>query len=575
MDRALAVSEMDARSVSPVINRLPTFTLLFVALWVAGFIYCIWLSYFRGPTKDDWDILPFIKAAHEGQLSWAILFEQYYSIHRVAISRLLIWLEFSRFHGTNVFPNIFAFVMISASFVLVVKNIFLTSLGETKKYLLVIMATLVVFNTAHLAVFNYTWHSFQRPPGIFVALLCLHFLARDFRLQRDVGVLRALGYFALVLIANFFTVIGLFVACAVMLGLLQIRAPRMTIAVYGLAMLCLFYYSIPGEMVFNVGDDSFVLTQEAFLAQANVEPKAFFPHYFTFLFAYAGGLVTMLSYPLGIGMGVLLLGLLAVIVFKELWRPNPETFFFQLIVCMLVAHALATALGRYQIPVELFNRFYSVYCWLIISFIVLLFIHYRRLAMVLAPLLVVILLLNQVAQLNYKLQDKMQAELANVNIINGNYIHFAYKKISLPHMIIEYNPVEYFDKYLRENQWGLYHDEPSLPSTYAATEQCEAYRQSQFMVSDKRFVEYKLDGWNLTQNKPIENLFALNRNGEVIARGQSVLRAVSYRPLSQQARENVQLYMVLPTAYRLRDVELVGNTNTGYCKIALKRVKKK
>ena len=94
---------------SPAQARFLRFIVIFSILWLVSFIYFVSLAHVVGPIQDSWDIVYFIQALQQGTATYSLLFEQFYGLHRVALARILMAIEYFVFNGSNIFPKFFAY----------------------------------------------------------------------------------------------------------------------------------------------------------------------------------------------------------------------------------------------------------------------------------------------------------------------------------------------------------------------------------------------------------------------------------------------------------------------------------
>jgi len=134
---------------------------LFVALAVLGAmltLYCVCLGYYRGPFRDMWIAMDFIRPFFSGGVSFADFFALHGGAHRLAVPRAFFLVEYGVFSGSNSFL-IASAVLIQLSVVALVWKLVReeTSFDRNDRIFLVALALALMINTAQLENFLYTF----------------------------------------------------------------------------------------------------------------------------------------------------------------------------------------------------------------------------------------------------------------------------------------------------------------------------------------------------------------------------------------------------------------------------------
>jgi len=562
---------MPVRNFSfPNLKNNPGFYLKVVTiLWAFLFIYFFCLAQITGPLYDDWNNMYFLKQLVAGEVDSTILFERFYGAHTVTISRLLFAMEYFLFDGTNIFPKIFALSTIGLTFLLFYKNIKALSIPETHKTILLFLGFFTVFGTSQLFTLNYTWFCFQHPGAILFSFLAIHVFSSDIRNETPINTDRILIYLALGAIACLFTAVGFFGIGAIFCGLVIQKAPRRSIALYFILSLILAYVFRPDDIIIRATESTNItasMDMLTFLNRAGANPLPFFPHFFVYLFGYTGAFVNLFSSKTSVFMGAILFSILIWLSIQILRRNKKDFIFFQLTLLALLGHAVFSAIGRYQSDDIQFDRYATIYPWLIWSGCILGLVLYPKMAKLLFLFLLTTLVFNAYPNIIRQLKLKQDCLQADINMINNSFIHMTYVKIPYPLKIFNFRP-EYFHEFQKSRNWGIYRFPFKPDLSRLSNDQCDAIKFHEFTVSEKNFSEYKLDGWNTTQNKPINYLYALDQNNTIVAYGISMARQPSMLPLFMLSRKDVMLYIVIPKQYPLTSLRLVGGDAGGYCEI--------
>jgi hypothetical protein len=253
---------------------------------------------------------------------------------------------------------------------------------------------------------------------------------------------------------------------------------------------------------------------------------------------------------------------------RSMIKPDKSTAMFQALLYALVAHMLMTGVGRYMSEEKDFMRYFYIYAWIMITMSVLIGTLYRK---TLVPVCITIILLatiGGVAQLPVLAKERFEYARADVNIINNSFAHFTYKKLSFPHVLLNSNPARYYNEFLKEKGWGIYSDYDKNPDIgNLGNDSCSAVKTGQFLLSEREFTEYRLSGKNNTRNTFFENVYAINQQGEIVARGKTQPNKPSLKPNWLLKDHEAEIYLMLSRDYRLKTVALIGETDGVYCRI--------
>lgn len=538
-------------------------------LWAFIFIYFFCLAQITGPLYDDWNNMYFLKQIAEGTATPITLFEKFYGTHMVAIPRLLFSVEYFLFNGTNIFPKIFALSTIGLTFFLFYKNIKSLSISEVDKNIILILGFFTIFGTAQLSTFNYSWACFQHPGAILFSFLAIHIFSLDTQKETPIGVNRIMLYLTLCTIASLFTAVGFFSIGAIFCGLILQKAPRKSVALYFVLSLVLAYLFRPDDIIIRASESTDVTVRMdmlTFLGKAGINPSPFFPGFFVYLFSYTGALVNNFSSKSSILTGAVLFLMLAWLSLQIFKKEKRNTIFFQLTLLALLGHAVFSAVGRFQTNDTQFDRYAAIYPWLIWNGCILGLVLYPKIAKLLFLFLLTTLVFNAYPNITRQLKLKQDCLEADINMINNSFIHMTYVKIPYPLKIFNFRP-EFFHEFQKSRNWGIYRFPFKPDLSRLNNDQCDAIKFHEFIVSEKNFSEYKLDGWNTTQNKPINYLYALDQNNTIVAYGISMARQPGMLPLFMLSRKDVMLYIVIPKQYPLTSLRLVGGDTDAYCEI--------
>jgi len=215
-----------------------------------------------------------------------------------------------------------------------------------------------------------------------------------------------------------------------------------------------------------------------------------------------------------------------------------------------------------------FDRYAAIYPWLIWSGCAMSFIHLRKIGVALTLAICFFSLATAPQYINRQLMIQHTATQADINIVNNSFIHMTYYKTSQPLKYFDFKP-DYFHAFQKERSWGIYR-RYAIPEKFpTGNDICEAIKTKEFVVSEKQFVEYQLDGWNVSADRYLPSVYALDETDQVIAQGISMPRETSWLPAALLSREELMIYIVIPRSHPLGTLRLVGGDKDSWCEINL------
>jgi hypothetical protein len=539
-----------------------------IALWLAFFLYVGIVTHTPGPEGDDWDIVYSTEKIESGSLSLNELTEQYYGAHRLAAPRLLFYLEYKIFQGRGIFTALFGLVFLCLSFSLVASEIIHSGRSRNQKLLLLLIGVMLIFNPAQLQIINSQLDSLVRMPIIFLALLAARILARQYHHLdlKTTALLLLLGCLVL-----FFDLFGIFIIAAVLTGSFLGKSLLSTRLFCIFCSIMIAAYFAPGKIILHLGTETLLLTAQDFVGKIHTGSIPFFPGYFVFLFDYLGTLAKLFSDCAGIVAGIMVLCAAMLFMGRTLKVKNHADLFFAIFLFILFIHAIGASVGRYQDHGNnTLSRFYVFNCWILWMISIYIVTAQLKYKSIIGIAFFGLLFAFSAQRARDQFQNKLEMMRADVNIVNGSYFHDAYNKISFPHQLFNYNPVAWYDSFLRQRHWGIYATEIQPTAIIPSGDVCVARKIHEFIVSEKKFYEFKLDAWNLTRNKYLEHVYARNTNGEIVATGMSIPIEPDMLPVSWLPRDKVLVYLIIPRQYPLSALTLFGGNAESLCQIQLK-----
>lgn len=233
-----------------------------------------------------------------------------------------------------------------------------------------------------------------------------------------------------------------------------------------------------------------------------------------------------------------------------------------------MAYNIIAALGRYETGDNQFDRYAAIYSWLIWSGCVISFIHFKKAGAALTLAICLASLATAPQYINRQLEIQHTATQADINTVNNSFIHMTYYKVSQPLKLFDFKP-DFFHALQKENSWGIYRRYAIPKNFQTGKDNCEAVKTKQFIVSEKKFVEYQLDAWNTSSDRYLPSVYALDENNQVIAQGVSMPRETSWLPPVLLPREKLMIYMVIPRSHPLGTLRLVGGSQDNWCEVTL------
>jgi len=546
---------------------------LIVGFWLLFFFYFVFLTKIYGPYMDDWNQMYFVKAITEGKATLSLLFERFYGAHTPALARIFFSIDYIVFEGTNIFPKVVAFICMAITFILFHKNIAALHLKSTEKSLLNITGLITVFGTSQIYTYNHAWGALQHSPAVLFPLLAMHHFSTQINKGASVSIIHALTYLGLCTISALFTAMGIFGMLIILLGMILYRPVWKTLAVYTMGTIILFYLLKPGLLVIRATeslDAVTLISEQAFLQKMGGTPAPFFFGYSNYLFGFTGTILQPFSLTAAIMTGGVFFTVFAAAGTFLLVRHKKEWVFFQLFLFMLIAYAMVAAWGRYQFNEYQFDRYATLYPWLLWTGCIVTTLVFRKTGLGLCLLICAFTFVTSAHHINYQLLIQRDSNQADVNMINNSFIHMTYQKVSVPLKYFDFKP-EIFHDYQKNQLWGIYrrYAIPDLSSIGSDT--CEAIKTKDFIVSEKQFVEYQLDGWNVSADHYLPSVYALDENNQVVAQGISMPRKLRWLPPALLSREELMIYIVIPRTYRLSTLRLVGGSKDDWCEITLRK----
>jgi hypothetical protein len=251
-----------------------------------------------------------------------------------------------------------------------------------------------------------------------------------------------------------------------------------------------------------------------------------------------------------------------------IFRPQKQQVFFQLTLCMLMAYGIIAAWGRYETTDNQFDRYAAIYPWLIWSGCIMTHAHLKKTGIALSLTICFASLVTAPQYINRQLMIQRDSTQADINMVNGSFIHMSYQKTPMPLKLFGFKP-DFFHAFQKERSWGIYHRYAIPESLSTGDDICEAVKTKEFVVSEKQFVEYQLNGWNVSSDSYLPSVYALDENNQVVAQGISMPRETSWLPLALLSREKLMIYMVIPRSHPLGDLRLVGGSKDNWCEVTL------
>lgn len=520
---------------------------------------------------DDWNNMYFVRAIQEGNATFSLLFEKFYGAHTPALSRILLALEYFIFQGNNLFPKAVALVCVAGSMAIFYKNIPALGLETPQQLLLKITGLLLAFGAAQLYTFNYPWASIQHPPAILFSLLAIHFFTADIASNREITPSRTLLYLSLCTVSALFTAIGVFGMVIVFWGLIVYRIPLKSTLCYTTGLIILLYLLKPGLVILRTTplvDAVLQMEETVILHKAGASGAPFFFGYSNHLFAYTGAILETISKTASIIIGGVFFSIFSIVSTITLFRRHKPWIFFQLTLYMLVAYAMVATWGRYETYDYQFDRYAAIYPWFIWSGCFLTSLVFRKTGGILCLLICVFSLATSAHYINKQLLIQRDATQADINMVNNSMVHMTYFKNATPLKLFGFEPAIFHD-FQKKNQWGIYRHYAIPELQPINTKKCEAIKTKEFIVSEKKFVEYQLDSWNLTDHHYLPSVYALDAENHVIAQGASMPREPRWRPMALLPREDIMVYLVVPRAHPLSTLRLIGGSKGDWCNITL------
>jgi len=231
-------------------------------------------------------------------------------------------------------------------------------------------------------------------------------------------------------------------------------------------------------------------------------------------------------------------------------------------------HGLATSAGRYQYGSD-YIRFYVFTCWIVWSILFFIMINPTKVRVIACFILILYVITSSIYKIENKASDKNRYTKADINILNGSFHHMAYFRMNLPHIIFDYNPIAHYDTYLKEKKWGMYHDQSYPDISKINRDICVAEKKHSFIVSEKKFYEQILTGWNISRNKYLKNIYAFDQDKRLVAIGKSMPQSDTIVPTRLLSKDKIQIYLIIPMEYPLRNITLLGGDDKNLCLIKL------
>ncbi len=214
-------------------------------LMVAASLYTLTVSYWRGPFRDMWEVMPFIEKALQGHASIADYWEQYGYSHRPLVSRLLWVMDVRWFAGSNFFLLITSIFMQMVILAVLGCALFAdSSYLKKQKLVLLVMLVYCLFNSTQNFNFLHTFDVQWFLASAFAVASCACIVYG----KRVSGFLFVSLFCIVVASMNNFSGIMIFpVNCLLLLAL---RYPWHRVLVFvllGAAYLACYFYRLTGE----------------------------------------------------------------------------------------------------------------------------------------------------------------------------------------------------------------------------------------------------------------------------------------------------------------------------------------
>lgn len=513
----------------------------------------------------------FVRAVQEGNATLTLLFEKFYAAHTPALSRVLFCIEYIVFKGSNYLPKIVALMAIVGSMLIFYKNIQGLALKKSERLLLKITGLLLAFGAAQLYTFNYPWAGFQHPSAIFFCLLSLHIFSSDIQHERNISIPRALIYLALCATGSLFTAIGIFGMAIILFGMILYRTPLKSILVYTAGLLILFYFLKPGQIIIRITDlvdVTLTINETTIIEKAGAPLVPFFFGFSNYVFGFTGAILETVSKNSAIFAGSIIFLIFSMSSLLHLFERRKNLIFFQLTLYMLMAYAIVAGWGRYQASDHQFDRYAAIYPWLLWSGCAMTIASFRKIGIALSLTLCFLAIATAPLYINKQLAIQQDSTQADINLVNNSLIHMTYQKTPTPLKLFGFKP-DVFHEFLKTNRWGMYQHYTIPELSPIGNSKCEAIKTKEFIVSEKQFVEYQLDGWNISTDTYLPSLYALDSNNQIIAQGASMPRSLSWIPTYFLPREKVMIYLIVPRTYTLGSLRLVGGRKGDWCEVTL------
>lgn len=539
--------------------------------WICLFFYFVLLTKIYGPYMDDWGNMYAVRAITEGTATFSLLFERFYGAHTPALARIFLSLEYILFQGTNFFPKVMAFICMVISFIIFHKNISTLSLKAEDKTLLNITGLIIIFGASQIYTYNHAWGALQHSPAVLGPLLAMHHFSTQIQKNAPVGIGHALMYLSMCAISSLFTAMGIFGMVSILCGMILYRPAAKTLLIYTVGTIILFYFLKPGLLAIRAAesiDAVTLLSRNELLQQTGTIPAPFLFGYSNYVFGFFGTMLQPFSLKVAIFAGGILFVIFAVAGTILLVRRTKEWVFFQLFIYMLIAYAMAAAWGRYQFSDYQFDRYATLYPWLLWSGCTVTILFFRKTGVVLCLLIGVFSLATSPYHIDKQLSIQRDSDQADINMVNNSFAHMTYLKVTAPLRYFGFQP-KTFHHFQKEHHWGIYRRYVIPELSSIGTDTCEAIKTKEFIVSEKQFVEYQLNGWNLSADHYLPSVYALDASNQVVAQGISMPRKLSWLPPALLSREELMIYIVIPRAYQLSTLQLVGGGKNDWCKITL------
>jgi hypothetical protein len=143
-------------------DRFITFTSIFLLLAACALaLFTVYLCYaleWRGPMRDLWEFVEIIESLFQGNWDWQALLQPYGGIHRIFLPKLMFYLDYRFFHGSNLFSLTLTLLLHIGSAALVISTIFKNhTLKNRELILLTAISLLFFFSTTQ--IYNLIYNS--------------------------------------------------------------------------------------------------------------------------------------------------------------------------------------------------------------------------------------------------------------------------------------------------------------------------------------------------------------------------------------------------------------------------------